>query len=685
MQGSAIEVIKRRVIVAHPILDFSNVLAAGDSMATIRQLAIEEELDAAHGVTVRITGNPALNYEEMIGLAWDLGLGGVVCFFFVIAVLVRALRSIKLVIAAVTTLLIGLVITAAFAAAAVGHLSLVSASFAVLFIGLGVDFAIHLGMAYASRLRLGCTHDRALQDAAESVGSSLVICTFTTAIGFYVFVPTDYLGVAELGLIAGSGMFIILILTLTLFPALLSLRWLSIDAERDLAKQLSFRTTWWRVFETHPRAVLVLAGMLFVCGLALIPRARFDVNVVEMRDATTESVQAFDDLLAQSGAMSPWFINSVAADLDAAQPIAAKMRALDSVSHTLTLADFVPEDQEEKLEILADLAFLLDVPPVSNDTAAPLPFDQQVAALEDLHRFLSELPLREADDGLAGSIRVLRDKLGVFLERAMSESAPEESIAKLDELLLSGFPDQIARMRAAIETDEITLEGLPPELAERMIARDGRARIQIFPLHDLSDEVAFTRFTDQVQAVDPKAAGVAINLVAFGRATRSSFRQALVSAVVIVSTLLFLLWRRVAPMLLVMAPLTLSSVLTVAAMVLIGIPFNFGNVIVIPLLLGIGVDSGIHLVHRAEQLRESDDDLMDSTTARAVFYSALTTTISFGTLAFSSHRGLASLGVVLSIGMVLTVFCNLIVLPSLLRVGGLGRGASESDDPAKAA
>jgi predicted RND superfamily exporter protein len=173
---------------------------------------------------------------------------------------------------------------------------------------------------------------------------------------------------------------------------------------------------------------------------------------------------------------------------------------------------------------------------------------------------------------------------------------------------------------------------------------------------------------------------VAINLVEFGRATRSSFRQALISAVIVISLLLFAMWRRAAPMLLVMTPLMLSSVLTVAAMVLVDIPFNFGNVIVIPLLLGIGVDSGIHLVHRAELLRGSDDDLMDSTTARAVFYSALTTTISFGTLAFSSHRGLASLGMVLSIGMLLTVFSNLIFLPSMLRGGGLkGRGDRDAD------
>jgi hypothetical protein len=666
LQGSAVEVVKRRVIVVHPILDFGSILAARDAVARIRELAAGLQLSPERGVRVRITGNPALNYEEMFGIAWDIGGGGVICFFVVIGVLTRALRSLRLVIAAVATLLVGLVWTAAFATAAVGHLTLVSAAFGVLFIGLGVDFGIHLGMAYASCLQEGRPHDAALREAASRVGSSLVICTVTTSIGFYVFVPTDYLGVAELGLIAGSGMFIILFLTLTLFPALLS-TWLRIDASH-IARPLHFRTTWWRVFDSHPRAVLVTAVALGVAASPLLTRARFDENVIAMRDPSTESVQAFNDLLADSGTLSPWFINSVAPDLAQASERATRFGALDTVSQTLTLADYVPDDQDEKLEILYDIAYLLETPLTEPEPAPAKPIDEQVEALRGLHDFLSRPWVLEDQSALGRSMRLLRANLGDFLARVDDASEPTDALRKLDDLLLSNFADQMVRVRAALETDPIVLEELPDELRARMITPDGRARIQVFPKGDLSDRVQFARFVSQVQAVDPKAAGVAVNLVEFAQATRDSFRQALISAVVIIALLLLALWRRLAPMLLVMSPLALSSLLTVAVMALFDIPFNFGNVIVIPLLLGIGVDSGIHLAHRAEDLHGSSDDLMDSTTARAVFYSALTTTISFGTLAFSSHRGMASLGIVLSIGMVLTVVSNLIVLPSLIRL-----------------
>ncbi|MCS5637689.1 MAG: MMPL family transporter, partial [Myxococcota bacterium] len=290
LRGSDVEVSRRRIVVVHPVLDFESFLTAGRIMDRIREHAGELGLDSRRGLSLRITGNPALNYEEVLGLAWDLGLGGVVCFFFVAGVLTRALRTLKLVVAALATLLVGLVWSAATAAAVVGHLNLVSAAFGILFIGLGVDFGIHLGMAYASRVRGGLGHDRALHEAGASVGGSLLVCTLTTAIGFFVFAPTDYLGVAELGLIAGYGMFIIFFLTLTLFPALLS-RWLRVESPGDVAGELHFRSTWWRFSQTHPGGVLAVALAIFAAGLALLPRARFDLNVIEMRAATTESVQ----------------------------------------------------------------------------------------------------------------------------------------------------------------------------------------------------------------------------------------------------------------------------------------------------------------------------------------------------------------------------------------------------------
>jgi hopanoid biosynthesis associated RND transporter like protein HpnN len=665
VRGSSLEQLTRRVIIAHPVLDFENVFAAAGSLDFIHRTAEELGYVTARGVSVRITGNPALNYEEMVGIAWDVGGAGAFCFALVAGVLVLALRSWKLVAAAMTALLAGLVWTAAFAAISVGYLNLVSVTFAVLFIGLGVAFSIHLEMCYADLLRMGAENHEAQQVAVRRVGTSLVLCTVTTAVGFFVFIPTDYRGVAELGLIAGTGMFIILFLTLTLIPALLS-SWLAPVPGTSPTGALRFQGRWWSRLDRHGTFVRRGAALAGFGALLLLPSVRFNANVIHMRDPTTESVQAFNDLLSQGGFASPWFVNVVADDLESAQRLGARLREFDTVAQTITLEDYVPAEQEEKREILTDIRYFFPPPIGSARLHAAPSLEEQVSALRDLHAFLGRTGAVRGDSPLRESMRLLRVELAAFLEKIERDGDAAGALASLESILLSGFPAQLNRLRIALDPQEITLADLPAPLVARMLTADGRARVKVFPRESLIDEMAFSRFVVDVQKVAPEAAGVPINLIEFGRATESSFRQALLSAVLAITALLWLLWRRLSDVLLALAPLLLGSTLTCAVLVLLDIPFNFANVIVIPLLLGVGVDSGIHLVHRANHLDKTEDSLLTTTTARAVLFSALTTAVSFGTLALSSHRGMASLGIVLTIGMLLSIICNLVVLPELI-------------------
>jgi hopanoid biosynthesis associated RND transporter like protein HpnN len=665
LRGSALDMATRRVVIVHPVLEFGSVFAAGEAISAIREVAEAAGLNESAGIRIRITGNPALNYEEMAGILFDIFIAGIFCFAIVIVILWFALRSWHIVVAAVSTLLVGLVWTAAFAAVSVGFLNLVSLAAAILFIGLGVDFAIHLGTRYADFLREGKTPLDAMIAACEDVGGSLVLCTVTTAIGFLVFVPTDYRGVAQLGLISGAGMVLIVSLTFTFFPALL-FSWLRFDAERHLRHSVTFRYQWWSWFDAHPRAVRGVAALIGIGAVSLLPLAHFDPNVIEMRDPTTESVEAFNDLLAQAGSASPWYVDSMAPSLGQASKLAAELEALDVVSHTITLNSYVPEEQEEKFYILEDIRFLLEPPPRGVESLETSSVDKQVAALRRLHAFLAAGWVQSDGTALGESMRSLQAQLTTFIERLDADGDPAEALARLDTSLLSGLPDQLARLRSALDPIEINLDSLPPELARRMLSADGTARVQIFPEENLEEESAMRRFTDAVLSIDPAASGIAVNLIALEDATKRSFQQALLSALLLISLLLWLLWRRVAYMLLVLAPLFLSTAITVALMGVFDIAFNFVNVIVIPLMFGVGVDSGIHLVHRSHSQAAADEGLLGTTTARAVYYSAMTTTVSFGSLALSSHLGMASLGILLTIGMILTIICNLIVLPSLI-------------------
>jgi len=662
LDGTSLDPTTRRVIIAQPILDYRAFLPAGAAIDAARRAAAEVNSDGA--VRIRLTGNPALNQEEMLGLAWDIGVSGGFCFLLVAGVLFLALRNLRLVIAAIVTLLAGLVWTAAFAAAAVGSLNLLSICFAVLFIGLGVDFGIHVGMHYADAVRRGADHAAALRETAALVGSSLVLCTLTTTIGFYVFVPTPYRGVGELGLIAGTGMIICLFLTVTLLPALLT-RGLAVDP-RHLGSELRFRADLGGRWLARPRLVATVAVALGAAALFLVPRSRFDANVVEMRDPDTESVEAFQDLLGDA-TMSPWYIDLVVPNVAAADALAARLRRLPEVGRVLTVSQFVPDRQEEKLEILEDLSVLMELPSAPRRDTARGDSAKQMAALRGLHDFLGKLGTGDGS-ALAASMRRLRDVLGRFLQRAESVDDPAPLLAELEKLLLGGLPAQFARLRLALHSGPVTLADLPPELRSRMLAPDGRARVQAFSANDLSDSEGLYRFADAIKSVDPDITGLIANILAFGRATVQSLRQALGSAAVVMALLLWSLWRRWRDVALVLGILTLGALYTGAAMVLLGMPYNFSNVVVLPLLLGVGIDSAIHLVHRWRGGGLGDDALLSTTTARAVFYSALTTVTSFGTLALSAHRGVASLGVLLVLGMAMMLFCNLIVLPAFLAV-----------------
>jgi predicted RND superfamily exporter protein len=393
-----------------------------------------------------------------------------------------------------------------------------------------------------------------------------------------------------------------------------------------------------------------------------------------MRDPDTQSVQAFRDLLADNDT-SPWYVNVMAPDLAATAEIVDRLEALPEVGRTISLLSYVPKEQEEKLAILEDLAFLMDAPPLGRGERVKYGVEEQIDALRLLNDVLHETERPADDAAVVTSLDSLESRLSNFLVRVEDEADPAQALIEFRDILLERLPEAIERFRNMLTVEPVELSNLPPELVRRMLAPDGTARIQAFPAEALQDYASLKKFATSVLSVAPRAAGIAPNLVDLGDATARSFRLALISAAIAISALLFLLWQRPGDVAIVLTTLALGSILTCASMALLGVDFNFANVLVLPLLFGIGVDSGIHLVHRARYDAENPDDshgsLIETATAGAVFYSAMTTTLSFGTLALSGHKGMQGLGIMLTIGMFWTIVANLIVLPALLVVCGI--------------
>jgi uncharacterized protein len=668
---------RRRFVLVQPRLDFSQVAPAEGSIVALRKTIHELGLDS-HQVghaRARTTGVYVLSYEESEHVTQQMRLAGAASFVLVAIVLMVALQSWRLVVASLATLLIGLALTAGFAAIAIGHLNLISVAFTVLFIGLSIDFAIHLCLRYLELVREGRSQAEALRTTATDIGGSLAICAATTAIGFYAFVPTAYTGVGELGLIAGTGMFISLFCNLSFLPALLAL-WgrpehLRLGPERELpgAALLALPVR-------HARAVA--AGTL----LLTVARVSFDPNPLRLRDPTTESVRTFDELLAD-GMAFPWNVNVLVDTPAQAKAVAAKLEALPSVERVVTLADFVPEDQEEKIAILEDTALLMGPALETEDPREPPSSAQQETAIQRLAATLGRLDRAGTGTELARAAGRLRAALERFRKERLADGdgAAATALARLQHDLVGSLGERLRVLRSALGATPLDYADLPEELVDTMRATDGRLRVEVFPKEDLNDNAALERYVDQVKSVAPDAFGEGVVILESGRAVVSALQEALVLAAVLIFALLLVLWRSVVDALLVALPLALAALFTAALSVLAGISLNFANVIVLPLLLGMGVDSGIHLVHRMRATALPEGNLLRTTAARAVLYSALTTIASFGTLAFSSHPGMASLGQLLTIGLALILLCNLGVLPALAVLRGLGPRDTPSAGP----
>ena len=671
---------RRRIIIVQVAAREGELLLGTGAIARIRALSDELGLVPANGVRVRLTGSVPLDYEELLSAAKGAAGAAIISVFLVAILLFAGLRSPRLVLATLATLLMGLVWTAAFATLAVGHLNLISVGFAVLFVGLGVDFGIHFALRYREAIIGGADHASALREAAAGVGNALTLCAVAAAIGFFSFTGTDFVGLSELGVISGSSMFIALLANMTLMPAFLTLSPLKPAGQGPLAADtFAARAPGWLETQVRLKAGKVLLGAL-VLGIAAAlasTQVRFDFDPLHLKDPDSESVATFVELQRDDRTQG-LSLSVLRGSLAEAVALAARLEGLEAVDSTRTLADFVPKDQDEKLAIIDDMALLL-APVLEAGTPRPAPTDaERRAALNKFRAALGRLAKAAANSSLPDGAKRLAlidsaKRLAAAIEAFEAKGAGRGGGLKgIEDRLLATLPARLDRLRTSMMAQKVALEDLPGTLKDRVLANDGRYRVEIFPAEDITGNRALRRFVAAVKEVAPDATGGPVVILGAGDAVSGAMRRAVLTAFAAICILLLVVLRSVIDALLVLAPLVLAALLAVASAVALGLPFNFANIIVLPLLLSLGVASGIHLVMRARS-EAAGAKLTDTSTPSAVVFSALTTIGSFGTLALSAHRGTASMGALLTIAILFTLLCTLIVLPALMAMVGRRR------------
>jgi len=641
----------RRFIGVQPILDFSALEPGHLSSSAIRQAAADLDLAGKYQARVRLTGTIPMADEEFATVREGALENAIITVIVVLGILWAALKSARLIVAVFINLFVGLTITAAIGLAMVGSLNLISVAFAVLFVGLGVDFAIQFAVRYRDERYRIPAFGLALRGAAQKIGAPLTLAAAAVACGFLSFVPTAYAGVSELGLIAGAGMIIAYATSITMLPALLSVFNPPGEPEpvgyRALAPVDKF-------LQEHRIAVVVATIAIAAAGLPLVYHLSFDFNPIHLRSTKVESVATLLDLQGDPRAgMNA--INVTVPNLDEAKTAAERLRQDPVVRSAMTITDLIPSDQQQKLALIG--TFRRDLGPLLRPTPLDPPTDEEnVEALNDIAGQLNKAAGNANGLGAEAARRLAVDALQ--LAKADKSARDQAQTTFVEPLKVD-----LAALQAFMQAQPITLENLPEDMKRSWLAADGRARVQVAPKGDPNNTEVIRSFARSVVALYPNATGVPISILESGETIVSAFIHAGIYALISIAILLWIVLRRVGDVLLTLVPLLVAGLVTLEICVLIGLPLNFANIIALPLLLGVGVAFKIYYIMawRAGQM-----NLLQSALTRAVVWSACTTATAFGSLWFSSHPGTSSMGKLLALSLVTTMFAAVLFQPALM-------------------
>ncbi len=607
-----------------------------------------------------LTGLPVLETDEMVRSDEDsmraswLALLGVAVLYFVVY------RGFRYPLLTVGSLVVGTVWALGWATLTVGHLNILSATFAVMLIGMG-DYGVLWMARYDEGRRLGFDCREALAYTAEHAGPSIVTAALTTALAFFATMLADFKAVAELGWIAGSGVLLCAASCLTVVPAALVLMNRYRDPARDTPPApLQFPTAgaWLPGLAARPRWVLAGGAVLLVAAAACATRLGYDHNLLNLQAKDLDSVQWEHRLIERSAGMT-WDALGIAKTRTEVAELKAKFAAVPEVGKIVEVASLVPPDQDAKLPLVAAIRDRLrNLMPASE---VPEPRASGPDAVRQWADRLKRASASRPDAAAAA------DELLAALA-AVPPGAAADRLAGFDRRLAADLAADLNRLKAVSRPAPITLADLPPDLRERYVGANGEFLVRAFARESLWDHDALRRFTTATAAAHPEATGKSFRTLEGLDQMKRGFERAGLYALLAIVAVLLLDLRRFADLLLALAPLAAGAILTLGAMGLFGVPLNPANMIALPLVVGVGVDNGVHVLHDYRDRRGKVPYLLGAATGRGVLVAALTTVLGFGTLMISRHVGMASLGLALTLGVTFCMAAALVGLPALLRV-----------------
>jgi hopanoid biosynthesis associated RND transporter like protein HpnN len=642
-----------------------------------------------------LTGLPVLETDEMAAADRDTRLASLLAILGVSLLFLFVYRGLWYPLLTVATLLLGTAWAMGWLTATVGHLNILSATFAVMLIGMG-DYGVLWVMRYEQARRQGMDVQPALIHTTVHVAIGNLTAATTLALAFFAAMFADFRAVAELGWIAGCGVVLCALACFTVLPSLLML----FDKRKMTAEDsgpreilplrptLSSGQTWlpglWR------RSGWILAGAAGAAvALGMCARAvRYDHNLLNLQPRGLESVK-WEMTLIEHTAGASWHALSYTDTPEEALALKARYEQMPEVSRVVEVASLVPAEQEAKLPILAEIHKLLKKLP---ERGAPIPHQRPsgVHLLGAMGRLAARLEPVAGGPGLVADLHKSTLEFAEQLRAMSSVRLAEERLQDFEERLAGDLAEDLHRLREVSTPRPITVDDLPPALRERYVGESGKWLLRVFARECLWEFGPLESFCQRIRQIDPEATGKPFGTVEGLKAMKDGLVRAGVYAFVVIGVVLLIDFRRPRRALVGLAPLVLGVLFSVGILGLFGVPLNPANMIAFPLILGVGVDNGVHILHDYLLRRAEGYSAISHAIGRGVLVKALTTMIGFGTLMISTERGLVGLGLILTLGVGCSMLTALFLLPAVLylrdRVVSAKKAASVSQpEPLRAA
>lgn len=626
---------------------------------------------------VGITGELVLDEDEMRSSISDSTRATLWSLVLVVLMFAVSFKYLGRPVMALVALALAVGWTMGFTTLAVGHLNLLTVTFATMLIGLGADFGIHIIYGYEEERGRGLAPLPAMIETMGHAGTENLTGAITTAIAFWAICFTDFRGVAELGLIAGTGVLLSFAAMVTVLPALIFLR------DTDPAAPEQTQPGWAALLGiiessllAYPRHIFALC-LLFTIWCGLQARGvHFDYNLLHLQSSALQSVQTELKLINSADAHGVLFAVSLVDSLPEAEQRTEQFLKLKSVDKVESVVPLVPKNYEQKAPLLREIVELMKNVPLPNPEDAAtsgtrtglMKMGDGFMMLESAFREAYPRLIESPDPAVrqdAKEFKLLLDRLFATLEK-MGPGPISDGVTTFQYNLYGDLRSLLEFLKDQRADRPVRLEDLPYPIKLRSVGQSGKILLRVFPKGDPWNRDTLQHFVAETQTVDPDVIGTPIMVYYHTEALKRAFELSGRYALTAIAVILLVHFRNLKNTLLALMPKLVGVVWMVGLMGYYRVEFNPANFMALPLILGIGLIFGVHVVHRL--LENPHEGIFSHSTGPAIALSAATTMAGFGTLMIAKHQGIASLGFLMTAGVGANLVTSLVMLPAFMRI-----------------